>query len=48
MALIHQDKAKPSEIISHELPLTEAPKAYKNFDERVEGWHKVILHPQAA
>jgi glutathione-independent formaldehyde dehydrogenase len=46
--LIHYGKAKPSAIISHELPLEEAPQAYKNFDSRVEGWHKVILHPQAA
>jgi threonine dehydrogenase-like Zn-dependent dehydrogenase len=48
MQLIHNDRAKPSAIISHELPLSEAPKAYKNFDQRVDGWHKVILHPQAA
>jgi threonine dehydrogenase-like Zn-dependent dehydrogenase len=41
--LIHHDRAKPSAIISHELPLKEAPKAYKNFDERVDGWHKVTL-----
>ena len=48
MELIHQDKAKPSAIISHDLSLGEAPQAYKNFDERVEGWHKVVLHPLAA
>jgi len=48
MELIHQDKAKPSAIISHDLPLGEAPQAYKNFDERIEGWHKVVLHPLAA
>jgi threonine dehydrogenase-like Zn-dependent dehydrogenase len=47
-SLIHHDKAKPSAVISHELPLSEAPKAYKHFDERVKGWHKVVLHPQAA
>ena len=46
--LIHHGKANPSAIISHEFPLTEAPNAYKNFDERVNGWHKVMLHPQAA
>jgi threonine dehydrogenase-like Zn-dependent dehydrogenase len=46
--LIHHDKAKPSAIISHDLPLTEAPNAYKNFDARLNGWHKVVLHPQAA
>lgn len=46
--LIHHDRVKPSAIISHELPLTEAPKAYKNFDHRLEGWHKVVLHPESA
>jgi glutathione-independent formaldehyde dehydrogenase len=46
--LIHQDKANPSVIISHELPLAEAPGAYKHFDDRDEGWTKVILHPNAA
>lgn len=48
MQLIQNNRANPSAIISQELPLTEAPKAYKNFDERVDGWHKVILNPQAA
>jgi len=48
MQLIHHDKANPSFIISHELPLAQAPEAYKHFDNRDEGWTKVILHPQAA
>ena len=43
--LIHQDRAKPSWIVSHELALDEAPDAYKHFDERDKGWTKVILHP---
>ena len=46
--LIHHDKAKPSAIVSHDLPLSDAPNAYKNFDARLNGWHKVVLHPQAA
>ncbi len=46
--LIHHDKANPSVIISHELPLAEAPQAYEHFDNRDEGWTKVILHPNAA
>ena len=45
--LIHHGKAKPSIIISHELPLSEAPDAYKHFDNRDEGWTKVILRPAA-
>ncbi len=48
MDLIHHGKAKPSMIISHELPLEEAPDAYKHFDNRDEGWTKVVLHPMAA
>ena len=43
--LIEAGKAKPSWIISHELPLDQAPEAYKNFDERKEGWTKVVLKP---
>lgn len=44
--LIHAGKAKPSWIVSHELPLSEAPNAYQHFDERDDGWTKVVLKPQ--
>ena len=43
--LIHEERAEPSWIISHELGLDEAPEAYKRFDNREEGWTKVVLHP---
>ena len=43
--LIHQGRAKPSWIISHELTLDEAPDAYSHFDAREKGWTKVVLHP---
>jgi threonine dehydrogenase-like Zn-dependent dehydrogenase len=46
--LIHHGLARPSMIISHELPLAEAPTAYGHFDSRDPGWTKVILHPHAA
>ncbi len=46
--LIAAGKAKPSWIISHELPLAQAPDAYRNFDQRVDGWTKVVLKPQLA
>jgi glutathione-independent formaldehyde dehydrogenase len=39
--LIATGKAKPSAIISLELPLADAPKAYKNFDDRTNGWTKL-------
>lgn len=43
--LIHQDRAKPSWIVSHELGLDEAAEAYRQFDARENGWTKVVLHP---
>jgi glutathione-independent formaldehyde dehydrogenase len=48
MDLIHHGKANPSLIISHEIPLDEAPDAYKHFDNRDGSWTKVIMHPKAA
>jgi glutathione-independent formaldehyde dehydrogenase len=45
--LIAVGKARPSQIISHELPLDKAPDGYKHFDEREEGWTKVVLRPAA-
>ena len=32
-------------IVSHELPLDQAPDAYRNFDQRADGWTKVLLKP---
>jgi threonine dehydrogenase-like Zn-dependent dehydrogenase len=48
MDLIHHDKANPSMIVSHEIPLDQAPEAYKHFDNRDEGWTKVIMRPKSA
>ena len=45
--LIHHDRAKPSQIISHRLKLSEGPEAYKQFDARADGWTKVVLKPSA-
>ena len=41
--LIEVGRAKPSWIVSHELPLDQAPDVYKSFDERKDGWTKVVL-----
>ncbi|MEU6808108.1 glutathione-independent formaldehyde dehydrogenase [Streptomyces sp. NPDC046831] len=43
--MIIAGRAKPSFVVSHELPLDEAPQAYEKFDKRIEGYTKVILHP---
>jgi threonine dehydrogenase-like Zn-dependent dehydrogenase len=45
--LIHQGKAKPSFLVSHELPLEKAPEGYQHFDAREQGWTKVVLAPSA-
>jgi glutathione-independent formaldehyde dehydrogenase len=43
--MIITGRAKPSFVVSHELPLSEAPVAYEKFDKRIDGYTKVILHP---
>ncbi len=45
--LIISGRAKPSFVVSHELPLEQAPQAYEKFDKRIEGYTKVVLHPGA-
>ena len=45
--LIIEGRAKPSFVVSHELPLDAAPEAYEKFDRRVDGYTKVVLHPWA-
>jgi len=43
--LIVAGRAKPGMIVSHEIGIEEAPSAYEKFDKRVEGYTKVIIHP---
>lgn len=43
--LITAGRAKPSFVVSQELPLTDAPDAYARFDKREEGYSKVLLQP---
>ena len=43
--MISEGRATPSFVVSHELPLDQAPQAYEKFDKRIEGYTKVILHP---
>ncbi|PKW12666.1 glutathione-independent formaldehyde dehydrogenase [Saccharopolyspora spinosa] len=43
--MIIAGRAKPSFVVSHELSLSEAPDAYRKFDQRIEGYTKVVLHP---
>ena len=43
--LIAAGRATPSFVVSHEVPIDDAPDAYDKFDKRVDGYTKVILHP---
>jgi glutathione-independent formaldehyde dehydrogenase len=43
--MIIEGRAKPSFVVSHQVPLDQAPEAYEKFDKRVEGYTKVILNP---
>ena len=43
--LISAGRAKPSFVVSHEVPIEAAPDAYRKFDRREDGYTKVILQP---
>ena len=43
--MIISGRADPSFVVSHEIGIDEAPKAYEKFDKRVEGYTKVLIHP---
>ena len=45
--LIISGRARPSALVSHELGLEEAVDAYATFDQRLDGWTKVLLRPAA-
>ncbi|GAA2362903.1 glutathione-independent formaldehyde dehydrogenase [Streptomyces carpaticus] len=46
--MIVAGRATPSFLVSHWLPLREAPEAYQHFDQRDDGWTKVLLKPAMA
>jgi len=41
-------RAKPSVLDTQRLPLSDAPEAFRRFDQREDGYIKVILDPQQA
>jgi len=45
LPLIEKGEIDPSFVISHELPLEQAPEGYKKFDDKADGCIKVVLHP---
>ena len=44
--LIREDKIDTTYMISHRLPLEDAPRGYKNFKENQNEWTKVVLKPE--
>ncbi len=44
--LIVAGRAKPSFIVSHRLPLSEAAEAFRLFDKREKGYTKIVLKPE--
>lgn len=46
--LIVSGEATPSQVVSHDLSLDDAPRSYEHFDNRDYGWTKVVLHPEFA
>ena len=46
--LIVAGRLKPSVVVSHRLPLAEAPDAFRRFDRREDGYIKVVLDPAAS
>jgi len=45
--LIAAGRIRPSEIVSHRLPLADAPDAFRRFDERRDGYLKIVIDPAA-
>lgn len=43
--MIISGKADPSFVVSHEIDINEAPEAYEKFDKRIDGYTKVLIHP---
>ena len=43
--LIISGKAKPSFVVSHEIEIEQAEEAYEKFDKKIEGYTKVLIHP---
>lgn len=41
--LIVNGRAKPSQIVSHHIRIDDAPDAYNKFDQRVEGYTKILI-----
>ncbi len=41
--LIVNGRARPTKIVSHHINSDDAPNAYSKFDQRIEGYTKVLI-----
>jgi threonine dehydrogenase-like Zn-dependent dehydrogenase len=46
--LVKEGKLTPDMVITHHLPIDDAPKGYKMFNDKEDGCIKVVLKPNAA
>ena len=44
--MIVEGRIRPGKIVSHRLPITDAPRAFDLFDKRAGGVIKVVLDPK--
>ena len=45
LGLVQEGKIDPSFVITHQLPLADAPEGYKTFKAHEDGCIKVVLKP---
>lgn len=45
LSMVEEKKIDPSFVMTHRVPLTEAPEAYAMFTEKKDGCIKVVLDP---
>ena len=45
LKLVEEEKVVLDDIITHKLPLSEAPQAYKIFNDKTDDCVKVVLKP---
>ena len=48
LELVERGVLRPELVITHELPLDEAPRGYAIFNDKAEGCVKVVLRPGKA
>ena len=45
LEMVEQGRIDPSFVITHRLPLSQAPEAYRLFRDKKDGYIKVVMTP---